>query len=168
VALVVGRRSRVDCRLVKPAWSTWRATFRRLLEGELAASPSCFLCLPRPPLSIPWLPLPVACGDCWRSSAWLGEAGGGRWASSASLVKPICEGWPSWARICAWRNYISVLNRAIRAAYFVVRGRSPSRARGTPPILGRCPIGLTGLQAIRKGMVMGLALRLYLRRGRVG
>ena len=53
-----------------------------------------------------------------------------------------------------------MLNRVIRAAYFVVRGLLPSRAGGTPPILDRCLIGLPSLRAVRK------ALRLYLWKGR--
>jgi hypothetical protein len=74
-ALLVGRRSRCERRVVKPALSTCRSTFRRfVLEGASAAAPSFCLCLRSPPLRISGLALRDTCGECWGSSGGLGGA----------------------------------------------------------------------------------------------
>jgi hypothetical protein len=89
-AFDVGRRSRFDRRLLKPALSTWRSTFWRFLEEGSAAPPPSSLCLRCPPPWISGLALRGA-GEDLRRCSWarLGEAGGGgRGPSSAVLDGP--------------------------------------------------------------------------------
>jgi hypothetical protein len=80
-ALLVGRRSRFDRRVVKPALLTCGSTFWRFfLEGASAASPSFIRGLRHGNAG---LGLRDACGECWGSSGGLlvrevGPAGGRR------------------------------------------------------------------------------------------
>jgi len=113
VAFAVGRRSRFDRCVLKPALSTWLSPFWRLSgRGLTAAFPPILRlrhltpCVSR-----------LAGGDCWRpwgglckagsglelSSVVLGEPGGGRWSSSAARDDPSCDGWRSSAA-CVWRH----------------------------------------------------------------
>lgn len=131
-AFEVGRRSRFDCRLLTPALSAWRSTFRRLLEGVSASVPPFFLGLRRPSRFISGLALRDAGANCWRSwgglvgvgaGSWLssaapGEPGASRWSSSAAPGEPgaICwsspaalcvpgnDGWCSLVKFCSWRQ----------------------------------------------------------------
>jgi len=123
-AFLVGRRSRFERRVVKPALSTCRTAFRRFLLGASAAAPSSVLHLRRPPPCISRLALPGACGECGGSSGGLPEAGrgrasgrgrgrgrgfswvasgvpgGGRWSSLAVLGERSGEGWCSSPVLC--------------------------------------------------------------------
>ncbi len=100
-ALLVGRRSRFDRRVVKPALSTCGLAFRRfLLEGASAAAPSFVRRLRPPRVSGP--ALRDACGACWGSSGGLPEAGrGSPWVASGVLGGGR---WPSSPALCIWRH----------------------------------------------------------------
>src|SRR5580658_10457540 len=96
-AFVVGRRSRFDRRVLRPAPSTWRSTFRRLLEGASATASTFALRPRRPTPCISGLALREAGGDRWRLWTGLGEAGCGCASSLAALGGPAPDCWLSSA-----------------------------------------------------------------------
>jgi hypothetical protein len=83
-AFDVGRRSRFDRRQLEPAPSTWRSTFRRLLEEESSAVPPFSLRLLRPTPCVFGLALCGAGGGLLHPWACLGEAGG-NWRLSLAV-----------------------------------------------------------------------------------
>jgi len=95
-AFAVGRRSRFDRRVLKPALSTWLSTFWRLLGGGSAAATPPILRLRRLAPCASGA-LRDAVGDCWHPWDGLGKAGSDLELSSAVLGEPGGGCSSSWA-----------------------------------------------------------------------